>query len=103
VQSPNADDNDIGGHSWLILVNPRRENSMKYKDFGQGVFATVLLAGATVMFLVSEGSIADQKRASSVPSAVSAEIRQQASENFQRISADSGVRSSASGQPSWVF
>lgn len=76
---------------------------MKYKDFGQGVFATVLLAGATVMFLVSESGLPERQSASPVSSAVSAEIRQQASDHFQRISVDRDVRLTGAAQPSWVF
>lgn len=76
---------------------------MKYKDFGQGVFATVLLAGATVMFLVSESGLPERQSTSPVSSAVSAEIRQQASDHFQRISVDRDVRLTGAAQPSWVF
>ncbi|WP_339649266.1 hypothetical protein [Halopseudomonas pelagia] len=80
---------------------------MKYKDFGQGVVATVLLAGAAVMFLVSEGGASDQGRtnpvSSAVSSAVSTDSRQPASERFQRTSVDPGVRLTGAEQPSWVF
>lgn len=75
---------------------------MKYKDVGQGVFASMLLAGATVMFLVNGGDLPQQKHVAPVSSSVSMEIRQQASEQFQRISTEQVLRP-AGEQPSWVF
>lgn len=80
---------------------------MKYKDFGLGVLATMLLAGATVMFLVSEGSLAESKSSGGVSApvspALSAQIRQQASAHFQRTSADGAERPEGAEKSRWVF
>lgn len=76
---------------------------MKYKDFGQGVFATMLLTGATVMLLVSGGNGLEQKRISPVSSGVSVEIRHQASDQLQRTSVAQSLKPADSEKPSWVF
>lgn len=76
---------------------------MKYKDFGQGVFATMLLTGATVMLLVSGGNGLEQKRISPVSSGVPAEFRQQASDQLQRASAEQTLRPADTEKPRWVF
>lgn len=80
---------------------------MKYKDFGLGVLATMLLAGAAVMFLVSEGSLPESKTSGAVSTpvsaAVSAQIRQQASAHFQRISADGAELTDGAEKSRWVF
>lgn len=80
---------------------------MNYKDFGQGVLATMLLAGATVLLLVNEGRLPEPQytapASSAVSAAASAQIRQQASENFQRTSVDPAEHPADSEQISWVF
>ncbi|KAA0696022.1 hypothetical protein DT594_01260 [Halopseudomonas laoshanensis] len=76
---------------------------MKYKDLGQGVFATMLLTGATVMLLVSGGNSPEQKRTYPVQSSLPAEIRQQASDQLQRTSVEQGLRPFGSEKSSWVF
>lgn len=76
---------------------------MKYKDFGQGVCATMLLTGATVMLLVSGGNPPEQKRINPVPSSLSAEIRYQASAQLQRASVEHSLQPAGNEKPSWVF